>query len=328
MHKPLKNTFRRGFEAGEPKTSGFFKLQKIRTEEKSIFQGIPKIIVILGQTATGKSDLAVKIARRVKGEIISADSRQIYKGLDIGTGKITKKEMKGVPHHLLDVANPKNPARPPKSGAGGNFTVAEYKKLADEKIKDILKRKKVPIICGGTGFYIDAITKGTIFPEVPPNYKLRKQLVTKSAIALFVALKKLDKRRAKNIDPKNKIRLIRAIEIAKALGKVPHLAVKPPSYKFIKIGLYLPSDKLKKKVSKRVKKMFQDGLLNEIKKLKKAGISNKRLSELGFEYFNPTYEKVVKGTLQYAKRQITWFKRDKEIRWFNTSKKLSIDNIP
>src|SRR3989338_2850533 len=269
-----------------------------------------KITVILGPTATGKSNLAVKIAKKIDGEVISADSRQVYKGLDIGTGKITKKEMKDIPHHLLDVANPKK-----------KFTVVEYQKLTNSAIAEIVNKNKIPIICGGTGFYIDAITKGTIFPEVPPNYKLRKQLVTKSAIALFVALKKLDKRRAKNIDPKNKIRLIRAIEIAKALGKVPHLAVKPPSYKFIKIGLYLPSDKLKKKVSKRVKKMFQDGLLNEIKKLKKAGISNKRLNELGFEYFNPTYEKVVKGTLQYAKRQMTWFKRDKEIRWFNTSKK-------
>ncbi|OGI68510.1 tRNA (adenosine(37)-N6)-dimethylallyltransferase MiaA [Candidatus Nomurabacteria bacterium RIFCSPHIGHO2_01_FULL_42_15] len=316
--RKLKNNFLRGFEADEPRTSGFFKLKKIRTKKKFIFQSAPTIIVILGQTATGKSNLAVKIALRLRsgpsarkygGEIISADSRQVYKGLDIGTGKITKREMKGVPHHLLDVVNPKY-----------KFTVAEYKELAEEKIKEIIARGKTPIICGGTGFYIDAVTKGIIFPEVPPNVKLRKQLTSKSAIALFKVLKKLDSERSKTIDSRNKVRLIRAIEIAKALGKVPEITEVLPQYKFIKIGLYLPPDKLKKKVEKRVKKMFDNGLLKEIKKIKKSGMSNKRLQELGFEYFNPTYEKVVKGTLQYAKRQMTWFKRDKEIKWFDASK--------
>ena len=288
-----------------------------------------KIIVILGPTATGKSDLAVKIAKKIKGEIISADSRQVYKGLDIGTGKITKKEMKGVPHHLLDVVSSKK-----------KFTVAEYQKKAISAIADICKREKVPIICGGTGFYIDAITKGIVFPEVPPNNNLRKILEKKSALGLFKILMKLDKRRAKDIKNKNeinnKVRLIRAIEIAKALGKVPKLqsdtnsarAESVSAYKFIKIGLYLPPDELKKKIEKRVKKMFQDGLLlNEIKKLKKLGISEKRLKEFGFEYDSPTYEKVVRETIKYTKRQMTWFKRDKEIRWINVSRILNLKKI-
>jgi tRNA dimethylallyltransferase len=278
----------------------------------------PRIIVILGQTATGKSDLAVKIALRLRsgsstkkgGEIISADSRQVYKGLDIGTGKITQKEMRGVPHYLLDVASPKK-----------KFTVAEYQKKAIYAMAEIIKKGKTPIICGGTGFYIDAATKGTIFPEVPPNEKLRKSLYSKSAIALFEYLKKLDPRRAKNIDKNNKVRLIRAIEIAKVIGKTPKITEVKPMYKFIKIGLCLPPDKLRQKIEKRVKKMFKDGLLSEIKKLKKLGVSQKRLKELGFEYFNPTYEKVVKETLKYTKRQMTWFKRDKDIKWFDVSKK-------
>jgi tRNA dimethylallyltransferase len=272
-----------------------------------------KIYVILGQTATGKSALAVKIAKKIGGEIISADSRQVYKNLNIGTGKITKKEMGGVPHHLLDVAIPKK-----------KFTVAEYKKLAEAKIKEIIDKGKTPIICGGTGFYIDTVTKGTIFPEVPPNLKLRKKLVPLSAIALFSTLKRLDPTRAKNIternEQNNKVRLIRAIEIAKALGKVPQITEAMPPYKFIKIGLYLPIDKLKKKVEIRVKKMFEDNLLKEIAGLKKKGVSNKRLKEFGFEYFEPTLEKVIKETLKYAKRQMTWFKRDKEIKWFDASK--------
>jgi tRNA dimethylallyltransferase len=276
----------------------------------------PKIIVILGQTATGKSALAVKLAKKISGEIISADSRQVYKGLDIGTGKISKKEMQSVPHHLLDVINPKK-----------NFTVAEYKKLAEEKIKEIISRGKTPIICGGTGFYIDAVTKGVIFPEVPPNPKLRATLNKKSTAILFAMLQKIDKARADNIDPKNKVRIIRAIEIVKTLGKVPHLAVKLPSYKFIKVGLYLPTDKLRKKVEKRVRKMLKNGLLKEIKKLKKLGVSEKRLKELGFEYNDPTYEKVINGTMQYAKRQIVWFKRDKKIKWFDASKLKNLAHI-
>ncbi len=270
-----------------------------------------KVIVILGQTATGKSNLAVKIANKIDGEIISADSRQVYKGLDIGTGKINKKEMKGIPHHLLDVANSKK-----------KFTVVEYAKMTNLAIAEIVTRGKIPIICGGTGFYIDAVTKGVVFPEVPPNEKLRRVLYSKKAIALFEYLKKIDPERAKNIDPKNKVRLIRAIEIAKALGKVPKITAIKPKYKFIKIGLYLPPDKLKKKVEKRVKKMFRDGLLNEIKKLKKAGVSEKRLRELGFEYYKPTPERVITETLKYAKRQLVWFKRDKKIKWFDASKKL------
>lgn len=284
-----------------------------------------KVFVILGQTATGKSNLAVKIALQLPsaqlrtsrsgqakygGEIISADSRQIYKDLDIGSGKITEKEMKGVPHHLLSIANPKR-----------KFTVAQYKKLADKEIKEIIKRGKTPIICGGTGFYIDAITKGVVFPEVPPNTKLRKELDKKTSEELFKILKKLDSKRAQNIDTKNSVRLVRAIEIAKYLGKVPQLTEETPPYHFVKIGLFLPEDKLKNKVTKRVKGMFKAGLLNEIKKLKKNGISEKRLKEFGFEYFNPTEESVINETIKYAKRQMTWFKRDPEIRWFEASNK-------
>jgi len=272
-----------------------------------------KVIVILGQTATGKSDLAVKVAKKIGGEIISADSRQIYKGLNIGTGKITRKEMRGIPHHLLDLANPKN-----------KFTVAEYQKQASDAIADIVRRGKIPIICGGTGFYIDAVTKGVIFPEVPPNAKLRKDLARLSGSQLLQRLKKLDPVRAKIIDRDNKVRLIRAIEIATALGKVPKLAEIKPEHTFIKIGLYLPPVQLNKKIEKRVKKMFKAGLIKEIISLKKFGVSSKRLREFGFEYNEPTVEKVIAETVKYSKRQMTWFKRDKEIQWFQPKEKRAI----
>ncbi len=273
-----------------------------------------KVIVILGQTATGKSNLAIRIAKKFNGEIISADSRQVYTGLDIGSGKITKKEMRGIPHYLLNVASPKK-----------KFTVALYKKLAEEKIQEIITRGKIPIICGGTGFYIDAITKGIIFPEVPPNKKLRKILEEKSEEELFKILTKIGRNRANNIkeknEQKNKVRLIRAIEIVKAIGKVPKIKKRPLPYQFIKIGLFTQDNFLKEKIEKRVKKMFKAGLLKEIKTLKNKGISGKRLREFGFEYDNPTEEKVIFETFKYAKRQMTWFKRDKDIVWFDISRK-------
>jgi len=285
----------------------------------------PKIIVILGPTATGKSDLAVFIAQKIGGEVISADSRQVYSGLDLGTGKITKKEMQKIPHFLLDVANAKN-----------RFTVAEFKELADQKITEIISRNKVPIICGGTGFYIDSVINNVTFPEVPPNEKLRASLNKKTASQLFEMLKKLDKSRAKNIDAKNKVRLIRAIEIAKALGKVPKLAdsknKKDQKYEFIKIGLTMPNDVLKERIEKRLNNRIKAGMLREIRNLHKNGLSWKRMEELGLEYrYTALYlqkkltkkeylEKLNSEINKFAKRQMAWFKRDKEIIWFDPGK--------
>ena len=289
---------------------------------------LAKVIVILGQTATGKSSFAVKIAKKINGEIISADSRQIYKGLDIGSGVVTKKEMRGIPHHLLAIANPKK-----------KFTVAEYKKLADTKIKEIIARGKTPIICGGTGFYIDAVVNNIVLPEVKPNQKLRTMLMKKSAEAVFTLLKKLDSTRAKNIDRQNKVRMIRAIEIAKTLGTVPKITKAPAQYEFTQIGLSAPTEFLTKHITKRIKKMFKDGLVNEVKKLKKAGLSDKRITELGFEYLYPLLfiqkkitekemiERTILGNIQYSKRQMTWFKRDTSIKWIDVSEPFTLEQI-
>ncbi|MBM2817415.1 MAG: tRNA dimethylallyltransferase [Parcubacteria group bacterium] len=278
-----------------------------------------KIIVILGPTASGKSALAVKLAKKINGEIVSADSRQVYKGLNIGTGKITKKEMGGIPHHCLDVVSPKK-----------IFTVVDFKKCTEKAIEKIFAKNKIPIIVGGTGLYIQAIVDNIILPEVKPNWKLRKELEKKTTEEMFKMLKKLDPERARNIDAKNSRRLIRAIEIAKALGKIPNLAVKPPSWEFLQIGLKLPDEILKKNIEKRINKMLKSGLVAETKKLRKSGLSWKRLYELGFEYKYPALflqNKISKDEMlakmlienwQYAKRQMTWFKRDKRIRWINS----------
>jgi tRNA dimethylallyltransferase len=285
----------------------------------SLMKDKPKLIVILGQTATGKSDFAVEIAKKVNGEIISADSRQVYKGMDLGTGKITKKEMNGVPHHLLDVASPKKV-----------FSVNDFKKLADKKIQEILERNHTPIICGGTGFYIDAVVDNIILPEVPPNEKLRKELSKKTIPQLIAQLKELDPSRLKTVDINNPVRLIRAIEIAKALGKVPKVKTNQ-RYDVLKIGLALPDEILKEKIKIRLISRIKKGMLKEIQTLHDNGISWRRMEMLGLEYkYGALYlqKKITKDEMierlnneiwQYAKRQKTWFKRDTKTEWIDPS---------
>ncbi len=285
-----------------------------------------KILVILGPTAVGKSALGVALARRFGGEIISADSRQVYKGLDIGTGKITKKEILGIPHHLLNVANPKR-----------QMSVSEYQKLARGKMEEILSRGKLPIIVGGTGLYIQAIVSDISFPEVPPNKILRKELEHRAVTELFEMLKGLDPKRAETIDRHNHRRLIRAIEIATALGKVPPYRNSPrrdidPLF----IGLTLPQSKLQEKITIRLFARIRERMIDEVRKLHQDGLSWKRMEELGLEY--RYVSRYLRGLLtkeemfvrlqseiwHYAKRQLTWFRREGRIRWFKPTEKRVI----
>ena len=286
----------------------------------------PKIIVILGQTATGKSDFAVEVAKKINGEIISADSRQVYKGMDLGTGKVTKKEMGGIPHFMLDVISPKNKT----------FSASQFQKMANKKIKEILDKKNIPIVCGGTGYYIDSLINSLPFPEVLPNKKLRRELETKDATELFGILKKIDKNRAKNIDHKNRIRLIRAIEIAQELGEVPKLKKTKKEFETIKIGLAFPDNELKRRIYERLIKRIKKGMIKEVEKLHESGVSWKKLESFGLEYRYVSFylqkkmtkeemiEKLFSAIWHFAKRQKTWWKKDKEIIWINPSKKKDI----
>lgn len=294
----------------------------------------PRIIVVLGPTASGKSDLAVKIAKYIgslkrsdgsfaQAEIISADSRQVYKGLDIGTGKIKKSETHGIRHHLLDVASPKKV-----------FTVADYQKLAKCAFQEIIKRNHTPIICGGTGFYIDALIYDYTLPQVKPNLKLRKRLAGLDVDTLYAMLKKKDPRRARNIDPKNPRRLIRALEIVMSSNKPVPLAPKKESpYDILKLGVSLPPSELQNRIEKRLKKRIGEGLLKEVADLHRHGLSWKRMRDLGLEYrysadhltgkVKTQGEFELKLSLEirkYAKRQMTWFKRDKTIIWTDGKK--------
>ena len=279
----------------------------------------PKMIVVLGPTASGKSGLGIFLARKFKGEIISADSRQVYRGMNIGTGKVSRKEQRAVKHYLLDVINPKKV-----------FTVSDFKKLGEKSIKNILSKNRIPFIVGGTGFYIDALVKDFGLPEVPPDKKLRLKLEKITSENLYKKLKRLDPHRARTIDPKNKRRLIRALEIIKNTSKpVPKLV---SSIKYQVLWLGLKPKNLEKMIKLRLDKRLKQGMVKEVKNLLRSGVSRKRLYDLGLEYRwiseylsdKASYTEMKKGLLRdivkYSKRQMTWFKKNKEIKWIQKEK--------
>jgi tRNA dimethylallyltransferase len=293
-----------------------------------------KILIILGPTAVGKSSLAVELAREFNGEIISADSRQVYRGLNIGTGKITPVEMQGILHHLLDIADPHE-----------RFSVVEFVVLTEQAIVDISSRGKLPIICGGTGFYIQALVDGISLPEVPANEELRTELEAKELPELAQKLESLDPRRAADMqangDIKNKRRIIRALEIIAELGEVPPLSNTTivnysgvnSIYDPLFIGLMLPPEQLREKIRTRLLSRMEAGMIEEVQSLHQAppigiDLSWKRMDELGLEYryvaqhlqgqltLEEMIEKLGTEIWHYAKRQMTWFKRDARIQWF------------
>lgn len=269
------------------------------------------VIALVGPTASGKSALGIRLAKKLGGEIISADSRQVYKGLDLGTGKVTKKEMRGVPHHLLNVASPKR-----------RFTVDDFVRRADA----VISRTELPLVVGGTGLYTDMLLGRMSYPNVPPNDALRAQLEKRSTAALFAMLKKKDPARAATIEPHHKRRIIRALEIARALGANPP-PQPAPKYEVLWLGLSPDDTALRARINARLRTRLRAGMLAEGKRLHKQGLSYKRMEELGLEYrFLAAH---MRGTLsreaftegleraiwQYAKRQKKWFKRNSEIRW-------------
>jgi tRNA dimethylallyltransferase len=280
----------------------------------------PEIYVVLGPTATGKSDFAVDIAKKINGEIISADSRQVYRDMDLGSGKIAKKEMRGVKHYLLDVASPRSV-----------FSVERFQRLGLKAIEKIQKQGKTPIICGGTGFYINSLIYDSKFPNVKPDHELRKILSTWDKDKLFKELKKLDSNRAKTIDRNNPQRLIRSIEIAKALGKVPKPSTPQMRFKTEIIGLDFDDEILKERIRIRIEKRLKVGMIKEVENLHKNGVSWKRLEGFGLEYKHialflqnkvskdEMIENLNRDIFKFVKRQRTWFKRNKEIKWIKNS---------
>lgn len=298
-----------------------------------------KIIIILGPTASGKSSVAIRLARQFNGEVISADSRQIYRGMDIGSGKISRDKSlnkkssqllttnyklqanfisEKIPHYMIDIISPRT-----------EFNVAKFKKRAQKHIEDILKRGKIPIICGGTGFWIQSIVEDTVYPQVKPDWKLREKLNKLSLEKLLIQLKKIDPQRAKTVDTKNKIRLIRALEICQTLGQVPTQSKKTnKQYKFLQIGILRDKETLSQRIKLNVEKRFKKGMVAEVRKLHADGLSWKKIESFGLSYrLVPQYlkgeiknkeellEKIYLAEKNYAKRQRTWFKKDTNIKW-------------
>ena len=286
----------------------------------------PKLIVIVGPTASGKTALGIRLARRLNGEIISADSRQVYKGLNLSSGKVARRETQGIRHYCLDLVSPKT-----------RFSADDYRRCFLKALHDIQKRGKIPIVVGGTGFYIDVALGRMNTGGVPPNPPLRKKLSKKSAAELFKILKKLDPKRANAIDRHNSVRLIRAIEIARAhqgsasgvncVNNSIGSTYGVDNFDVVWIGIAHGGKALRKKIHTRLMARMKAGMVEEIKKLHRSGIRWKRLDELGLEprwiarYLRNkiTREQMLyhleNAIWRYSKRQITWFKKNKKVRW-------------
>ena len=273
-----------------------------------------KLIVIAGTNASGKSGLGVELASRYGGEIVSADSRQVFRGLDLGSGKITPQEMRGVPHHLIDVCQP-----------GDFFSMADFQRLAYAAIDGIQARGKLPFLVGGTGLYVDAVAEGYELSDRAPDLALRAELETHTTPELYQMLQ--EKLPGTEIDPKNRNRVMRALE--RLAADDYHPGKRQPRYEVLKLGVSWDRETLKQRIDERLERRLRDGMVQEVQGLLDAGVSREFLMKLGLEYRyltryldgKLTYEQMVlelgNAIKKFAKRQVTWFKKDPAIHWLD-----------
>lgn len=292
----------------------------------------PKVVVIVGPTASGKTALSIELAKKLNGEIISADSMQIYKEMNIGSAKPTKEEMQGIYHHMIDVVEPTE-----------NFNVAKYKEMAEECIEKILAKGKLPIIVGGTGLYVSTLTNGIEFSEIESDEEYRKKLENISMQEngidiLFEQLKKIDSEAARVIEKNNVRRVIRALEIYKVTGKtktqIDKESIKELKYDYKIFGMLWERKELYDRINRRVDIMIDMGLVEEVERIYRKGISSTAIQGLGYkeiiEYLEKrstleeAIEKIKQETRRYAKRQMTWFKREKKIVWLDAKNKEEV----
>lgn len=290
-----------------------------------------KIIAIVGQTATGKTGLGIALAERLGGEVVSADSRQVYRGLDLGTGKVTPEEARGIPHHLIDVCDPRE-----------RYTVHDFVRDGLTAIADIVARGKVPIVVGGTGMYVDALL-GRITLDAPPaNEHVRSGLRVQSLEQLQKQLQKLNPEAYARVDLQNRRRVERALEITlspRRSSPTLNSELSTLNYSVTWIGLTLERDALKARITERLDARLALGMLDEARKLHAAGLSYERMEELGLEYrymarhlqgqisFEEMRTVLVSEIYKYAKRQKTWFKRNTDIQWFDPRVLPPIDTL-
>jgi tRNA dimethylallyltransferase len=284
-----------------------------------------KLLVIIGPTAVGKTKLSVEMAKQFNGEIISGDSMQIYRFMDIGTAKIKDDEMDGIPHHLIDIRNPDE-----------SFSVAEFQQLVRAKISELAKRGKLPIIVGGTGLYIQSVLYDYQFSDAPADETFRQELEEKASRigsdALHLELSAIDPESALQIHPNNVRRVIRALEIYHCTGKTmseDRLAQQPDlRYNTALVGLTMERELLYERINSRVELMLEEGLLEEVKALHEQGLHTcQSIQAIGYKEIydfldgKVTLDKAVENLKQnsrrYAKRQLTWFHNKMDVEWFN-----------
>lgn len=286
----------------------------------------PKILVICGPTASGKTALAVELALRHRGEVVSADSMQIYRRMDIGTAKPTPEEMGGVPHHILDVADPEE-----------DFSVARYVDMAAKCVDDILSRGKLPILAGGTGLYIDSLLSGRTFapfqPDSPLRGELEEQLRREGGAAMLARLAQVDPDSAARLHPNDEKRIVRALEVYQSTGKTitqHNLETRaiPPRYDALTLALaFEQREDMWSRIDRRVDQMMDQGLVDEVQGLLDSGVPAKctAMQAIGYKEMaaallsggdvRAAAEEIQLRSRQYAKRQLTWFKRNKAARW-------------
>lgn len=278
---------------------------------------LPKLVAVLGPTACGKSGLGVALARRFDGEVVSADSRQVYRGLDLGTGKITPEEMEGVPHHMLDVVDP-----------GEMYSVADFQAGAYAAIDDILSRGKVPFLVGGTGLYLRSVTEGFVFSDAQPDPALREKLEALSTPELRALVEEKTGAALSGGEENNRQRLIRAAE--KVLSGGWETPPAKPRYHCLLLGVTYPRQTVCDRIDQRLQARIDAGMIDEVANLRAAGVSDEFLDRLGLEYrfilhflqgdVRDLEElKILLGTAikQFAKRQMSWFRKDKNVLWLD-----------
>ena len=295
----------------------------------------PKILAVAGPTASGKTALSIALAERLNGEIVSCDSMQIYRGMDIGTAKPTPEETHGIPHHMIDIIEPSQ-----------SFSAADYAPMARKAADEILSRGKLPIFCGGTGLYLDAVLTGNCYSEAETDPELRASLLSDAerlgADSLWERLRSVDPESAAAIHPNNVKRVARALEIYISTGVTKtewdrRSRLQPPPYDAVIIAPDRPREQLYERIDLRVDLMLRDGLLDEVRGLIDSGrlprdstaaqaIGYKELIAYldGFCTLDAAIDEIKRSSRRYAKRQLTWFRRNKAINWLDMENNFEV----
>ncbi len=288
------------------------------------------LVAIVGPTAVGKTRLSLELAQDLEGEIISADSMQVYQGMDIGTAKASLEEQQLIPHHLIDIIEPDE-----------EFSVADFQRQVDKLIPEIHQRGRLPMLVGGTGLYVKAVISGFIFPDMETNWDLRNRLTEEAeeygTQYVHDKLREVDSVLADKLHPNDLRRVIRGIEVYQQTGKTStyfkeEAKRRPPRYQAVKIGLRRERENLYQRINQRVDKMIEEGLVKEVKELYKEGYDRDLISMQGLGYkeiigyledeydLKEAIRLIKRDTRHFAKRQFTWFKRDDSIHWFDVDK--------